>query len=309
MSMITPVMLRGNYSALFGTTALPALESIFRTSLRMYPMQRERLFQVVNTDRDIVQDTEMGDLPGMIEIPEGTDYTFVAPRPGWNKTYIPKKFGLGFSISREMVDDAKWSVIGQMVADLARSASYSQEQSAMDIFNNGFTSTNVGGAGLPLFSAAQTLPSGLTFRNRPTTDVDLSQSALDAALVDYSTLQISDSGKILSARPRFLVVAPANERYAKELVQSALKPDTSDNNINAFRDDNLQVLVSPLLTDPDAWFLAGAPGETGLKLIKRQGIRTQSDESFVNDAILYKTSYRETIGFSHGYGVWGSPGA
>lgn len=309
MSMVTPVMLRGNYSALFGAGALPALESIFRTSLRMVPTQREKLFSTTSTDRDIVQATEMGDLPGMIEIPEGTDYTFVAPRPGWNKTYIPKKYGLGFSISREMVDDAKWGVIGQMVQDLARSAAYSREQSAMDIFNNGFTTTNVGGAGLALFSSAQTLPSGLTFRNRPTTDVDLSQSALDAALVDYSTLQITDSGKILNMRPRFLVVAPANERYAKELVGSTLKPDTSDNNLNAFLDDNLQVIVSPLLTDPDAWFLVGAPGENGLRIINRQGIRTQSDESFVNDAILYKTSYRETIGFDHGYGIFGTTGA
>ena len=309
MSMVTPVMLRGNYSALFGTTALPALESIFRTSLRMIPMQRNKLFSVTSTDRDIVQATEMGDLPGMIQIPEGTDYTFVAPRPGWNKTYIPQKFGLGFSISREMVDDAKWGVIGQMVGDLARSAAYSQEQAAMDIFNNGFTTVNTGGAGLSLFSSAQTLPSGLTFRNRPTVDVDLSQSSLDAALTDFSTQQVTDSGKILATRARILIVHPSQERYARELVGSTLKPDTNDNNLNAFLDDNLTVVTSALLTDPDAWFLSAAPGETGLQIIRRQGIRTESDESFVNDALLYKVSYREAIGFAHGYGVYGSPGA
>lgn len=309
--MDAPVFIRQNYSDLFGSTMLPALEELFRSELDMHPSRREELFKVVSTDRDIWQSSELHDMPLFEELPEGTDYSFKRPKQGANKTMTVVKYGLGFSISEEAVDDGKFDFIADAVRKMARSARESQEIAAMNIINNGFT-TSTTADGLSLFNTAHTLPSGLTFRNRASVDVDLSPSSLDAALTDFETQFIGDSGIIYRVMPKILVVHPSQKRYALELIGSELKADTTNNNMNSLKDDGLRIVSSPHLVDSDAWSLMAAPSETGLRIVSRKPIETKAggiDSGFVNDSILYKSRYRETIGAIHAYGVWGTTGA
>ena len=82
--------------------------------------------------------------------------------------------------------------------------------------------------------------------------------------------------------------------------------------MNSLKQDGLIVVSSPHLTDLDAWFLLADPSETGLRIVDRQGIQTKAagqDVGFVNDSIFYKSSYRERIGVTNPYGIFGSRGA
>jgi len=305
--MDAPVFVRSNYSDLFGSTMLPALEELFRSELEMHPSVRNQLFKVVATDRDIWQSSELHDMPLFESIPEGTDYSFQRPRQGANKTLTINKFGLGFSISEEAMDDGKFDFIADAIRKMAKSAKESQEIYAMNIINNGFGTTTVAD-GLALFHASHTLPSGLTFRNTPSAQVDLSPAALDAALVDFETQFIGDSGIIYKPKPKVLLVHPSNKRYALEIIGSDLKADSMDNNMNSLKQDGLRVVSSPHLTDSDAWFLCADPSETGLRIISRKPIETKSEESFDNDSIRYKSRYREEVGAISANGVWGTSG-
>ncbi len=309
--MSAPVILRGNYGDLYGSSMLPVLEELFRSEIAMHPSRREELFKVVQTDRDIWQYSEMHDMPLFSEIPEGTDYSFERPRAGLSKTIIPVKWGLGFSISEEAVEDGKFDMIGDAVRKMGRSAKESQEISAMNVFNNGFGSQNTPD-GQDLFASAHTLPSGSTFRNKLSTDSDLSQSSLDTALSDFETQFIGDTGIIMRMVPKVLLVHPSQRRYAMELIGSDLKPDSADNNKNSIRDEGLRVVSSPHLTDSDAWFLLADKQDTGLRIVSRKGIETKAagaDAGFVNDSILYKSRYREKIDVVNAYGLFGTPGA
>lgn len=306
-----PVFVRGNYGDMFGSSMLPVLEEVFRSELEMHPSRREQLFKVVSTDRGIWQSTEIHDMPLFSAVPEGTDYSFNRPKLGANKTLAPVKYGLGFSISEEAVDDGKFDFIADAVRKMAKSARESQEIAAMNIINNGFSATTVAD-GLSLFNTAHTLPSGLTFRNKASTDVDLSVSALDGALADFETQFIGDSGIIYRMMPKVLLVRPELKRYAMEIIGSDLKADTANNNMNSLKGEGLTVVSSPHLTDSDAWFLLAAPADTGLRIISRKGIETKAaggDAGFINDSILYKSRYREVVGAIHAYGVWGTTGA
>jgi phage major head subunit gpT-like protein len=308
--MSSPVFMRSNYSDLFGSSMLPALEELFRSELEMHPSRREDLFKVVSTQRDIWQSSELHDMGLFKEIAEGSDYSFERPRQGANKTLSPVKYGLGFSISEEAVDDGKFDFIADAVRKMAKSARESQEISAMNIINNGFSGTTTAD-GVALFSTAHTLPSGLTFRNRASSDVDLSPAALDAALVDFETQFIGDSGIIYRLAPKVLLVHPSSKRYAMEIVGSDLRADTMDNNMNSLKSDGLRVVSSPHLSDSDAWFLLSEPANTGLRIVSRKPIETKAaggDVGFINDSILYKSRYREIIGAIHAYGVWGTSG-
>ena len=305
--MDAPVFVRNNYSDLFGTTMLPALEELFRSELEMHASVRSQIFKTVSTDRDIWQSSELHDMPLFSAVPEGTDYSFQRPRAGANKTLTVVKYGLGFSISEEAIDDGKFDFIADAVRKMAKSAKESQEISAMDLINNGFSATTVAD-GLSLFNTAHTLPSGLTFRNRPSAEVDLSPGSLDAALVDFETQFIGDSGIIYKPKPKVLLVHPSNKRYAMEIIGSELKADTPNNNMNSLKGDGLRVVSSPHLTDSDAWFLLADPSETGLRIVSRKPIETKSEEGFDNDSIRYKSRYREIVGAIHAMGVWGTQG-
>ncbi len=318
--MSSPRFVRANYSDMFGSSMLPVLEEIFRSNLMQHPQRREQLFKVVSTDRDIWQSSELHDMPLLQQLSEGQEYSFEAPAQGASKTLSPAKFGLGFSISEEAVDDGKFAYIADAVAKLAKSARESQEIQAMAIFNNGFSSETTAD-GVALFSASHTLPSGGTIRNLLSTPSDLSRSSLETALIDFETCFVGDSGIIYKMEPKNIVCHPSNKRLAQEIIGSELSTATAVNstngitnlnNMNSIKQEGLQVVSSPHLTDSDAWFLTAAPADTGLRVISRKPIETKaagSDAGFISDSILYKCRYREKIGAIHAYGVIGTSGA
>jgi len=307
---VTPVFLQSNLSDLFGVNSLPVLEELFRTSFDLFPKAHEMLFKVVAHDREIWQSSELHDLPQFSVVPEGAEYTFQRQKQGASKTFTIQKFGLGVSISEEMVEDGKFDHIQMLISELGRSAAESREIKAMNVFNNGFSSETTSD-GQPVFDQAHTLPSGLTFRNELATAADLDVTSLTTAISDYETEFISDNGKQLMLRKKTLLVHPDNRLLAKELLQSNLKPETADNNMNSFMDEGMSVVSSPHLTDADAWFILSMPQDTGLRVISRSPVETKAggpDVGFSTDAILYKSRYRWQVGAIHPYGAFGSPG-
>jgi len=309
--MSAPVFLRNNYSDMFGSSALPVLEEVFRTRFAQFPMQREKLFKTVSTDRDIWQSTELHDLQLFLEIAEGEDYTYDRQRQGANKTLNVKKYGLGFSISEEAVEDGKFEFIADATGRLAESGAESQEIQGMNIINNGFT-TETTADGVALFSTAHLLPRGGTFRNRLSTDADLSVTSFEQMLVDFETQFVGDTGIYKKIMPRLIWCAPQNKRFAKELIASALKPDTSDNNMNSFQGEVDQVMSSVHFTDTDAWGLCASQNDAGLRIVRRKAMETKGAgdaEGFHNDSIYYKSRYREIVSAIHPYGIFGTTGA
>lgn len=301
-------VMRPQYSDLYGSSMLPVLEELFLQSFGEAASIREMLFKVVSHDRDIWQATELHDLPLFSAMSEGEDYSYVGNKQGYDKTLSMVKYGLGASISEEAIDDGKFSLVADLMRRMGRSAKESQEISAMNVFNNGFSS-EVCADGLSVFNSAHLLPSGGTFRNRPSSFADLSVSSLETALTDFETIFVGDSGIYYRIMPKVLLVHPSNKRLAKELIGSDLKADTANNNMNSFKEEGLVVMSSPRLTDADAWFLLGAPSDTGLRIVSRSPIQTKSNENFDNDTVKYKSRYREKIGVTHGYGVYGNSGA
>jgi hypothetical protein len=298
---------------------LPALEELFKSQLQQAAGVRDQLFKTVAHDRDIWQYSEIHDMPLMEQVNEGQDYSFEAPPQGANKTMVPVKYGLGFSISEEAVDDGKFSLIADATAKLAKSAKESQEIQGLGVINNGFSAETTAD-GAALFSTAHLLPSGGTFRNKLSSASDLSDSSLEQMLRDFETQFVGDSGIIYRIQPKVILVHPDNKRLAMELIGSELRATTATagtdgitnvNNMNSLKQEGLRVVSSPHLTDADAWFMLAAPEDTGLRIISRKPIETKAagpDVGYVNDSILYKCRYREKVGAVHGYGVFGTPG-
>ena len=312
--MSAPYAVRSQYTHLYGSSMLPVLEEIIDYELAQHPMRRDLLFQKVATDRDIYQVTGMHDLPMFENVTEGSEISLSRPLQGASKTFSIKKMARGFSISREAVEDGKFDLIADMVRKLAKSARESQEVDAMNVINNGLSGSETTPDGVAVFSTAHTLPSGGTFRNRLSSDADLSPSSLDTMLQDFETQFVGDSGIIYAPKPKYLWCHSSNKRYAMEILESQLKADTADNNKNPFLADGLMVVSSPHLTDTDAWGLAAAASENGLRVIEREALRfsySNPDEGsgFLTESMICKASYREQVGCVNPVGLFGTVGA
>lgn len=308
--MSAPVTMRSNWSHLFGSGALPALDVLFEYVIQQYPSLRSQLFEIKSSDRDIEQASELHDLELMPQVGEGEDYSMKRAKQGGSKTFTHVKYGMGVSISEEAIEDGKFDLLSKMVKQLARSAMETQEVNSMNVFNNGFSSVTTAD-GVALFSASHTLPSGGTNRNILSTAADLSPTSLEQALIDFETQFISDGGIIQLVKPKILLCAPANKRYAMELIGSELKADSTENNMNSLKQDSLRVVSSPHLTDTDAWFLLADPSDSGRVIYNRKSISTKTDAGagFLNDSIIYKSSYRESLGAINHAGSFGTAGA
>jgi phage major head subunit gpT-like protein len=303
-----PVILKGNHSQLYGANMLPALEELFRAELELHPSRRDALFTTKKISSDLYQASSLEGLPLFSQMSEGEDYSYQAIQQGLSKNIAPLKYGLGFSISEEAMEDGKIDMIAHGVQAMARSAQESREIQAMAIFNGGFdTVTTPDGA--YLFSTSHTQPSGLGFRNKASTDLDLSQSSLQAAWNDMETQFIDNNGLIQHCQPKILLVPSILRRTAEEIVKTPRKLDSEYNNINTLADDGIIVISSPHLTDADGWFLLADKSKTGLRIISRKGIETKSNEVFDNDSVRYKCRYREKVDVVNPIGVWGSTGA
>lgn len=312
--MAGPAFLKQNFSDLYGSSQLPALEWLFRHELPMHEGIRSLLANMKSTQRDVWQMTATHDIDMFVKVEEGEDYSFVTSKQGASKTLSINKYGLGISISEEAIADGKFDDLADLMRKLARSAQESREIAFVNLFNNGFSSETTPDA-VAAFSASHTFPSGRTMSNVLPVASDLSESSLQQARYLFSTTFIGDTGIIYKLKPRKLLVHPSNEAYAEELVGSSGKPDTNDNNLNSLARHGIQVVSSPHLTDEDAWFLLAESGDgvgPGCIIVEREGIVTKAGGpgvGFMNDSVLYKSRYRENMGWVHPYGVIASAGA
>lgn len=311
--MSNPELKRTNFGDFYSSAALPVLMEIFRGTAMQHAMRRELFFKIVSHDRDIWQLTGIEDMPLFTSVSEGSDYTFSRQQQGYDKTLTVLKYGRGFSISEEAVDDGKFDFVSDALQKLAKSARETQEQAAMDIFNNGFSSETTAD-GQVVFATAHTTPTGTyTISNRPSTHVDLSFTSLAQAISSFKTCFRGDSGIYSMIAPKYLLVPEGSglELYAKQLVGSSQQADSNSNNLNPFQND-LQVISSPHLTDADAWFLIADKSDNYLRIIQRKPLEIKAggpDVGFMNDAMLFKARYREILGCLMPHGVYGTAGA
>src|SRR3972149_1232590 len=228
---------------------------------------------------------------------EGADVSYDELAQGFDKTYTADTYELAFMTSKEALDDEQEEVVSDAARALGQSMTFTYNTDHANLYNDGFTSTTGSPDGVAIFSASHPLIGGGNGSNTLATAADLSvQSMRDLMNVILDT--VDDAGKLLHWRARTLLVPGELGWLAKELVRSTEKPDTADRAINAFRDDDLNVVVWPYLTDADAWFLLGEPNTMNIRSYWREKPNTLHDWDFDKSAMKVKERARWIRGWS-----------
>jgi hypothetical protein len=289
---------------------LPGLNALFGLEYKRYAEEHKEIYETENSERSFEEEVKLSGFAAAPVKNEGAAIAYDNGQEAWTARYTHETIAYGFSITEEAMEDNLYdSLSARYTKALARSMAYTKQIKAAFPLNNGFTSYN-SGDGVTLFNTQHPLVSGGYNSNRPTTPTDLNETSLEAAVIQIAAWT-DERGLLIAARPRKLIVPPANMFVATRLLETELRVGTADNDINALKSNGSipeGYTVNHFLTDPNAWFLI-TDVPNGMKHFVRTPLSTSMDGDFDTGNARYKARERYSFGVSDPLGIYGSPGS
>lgn len=290
----------------FGDILEPGLHQIFDDKFEEIPEIFSRIHHVKTSGKDQEKDSAVTGFGLLQQTAEGGAIQYEDPIQMFDKSYVHQKYTKGFKVSEELYDDDQYNVISKKPAALARATRRTTEYLAAQDFINAFTSTVLGGDSQELCSTAHPrADGGSTQSNASATGITLTEANLETGMLAMRG-QLDDKGMKIMAKADTLLVPPALEKTAWEIVNSPARSGTANNDAN-FYSGKLNVISWDYLTSTTAWFLIDSSLHE-LTWFWRKRPEFKQDNSFDTGMALFKTQMRVSHGFSDWRGVWGSKG-
>lgn len=289
---------------------LPGLNALYGLNYKRYGEEHKEIFEVETSERSFEEETKLAGFGAAPVKSEGAAMAYDSAQEAFTSRFTHETIALGFAITEEAIEDNLYdSLSARYVKALARAMAYTKQTKAAAVLNNGFAAQFPGGDGVALFSASHPLVNGAVNANVPAVATDLNETAIENATIQIAAWT-DEKGLLIAARPRKIVLHPANQFVATRLLETDKRVGTSDNDINAIRNNGTipeGFVMNHWLVDPDAWFiLTDVPN--GLKHFVRTKMQTGMDGDFDTGNVRYKARERYSFGWSDPLAVWGSSG-
>jgi hypothetical protein len=290
---------------------LPGLNALFGMEYARYGEEHKEIYETETSERSFEEETKLSGFSAAPVKNEGSAIRYDNAQEAWTTRYNHETIALGFSITEEAIEDNLYdSLSSRYTKSLARAMAYTKQVKAAAVLNNGFSSTYPGGDGVALFSTAHPLISGGTNSNTPSTQVDLNETSLEAAVIQIAAWT-DERGLLIAAKPKKMIVPPNLMFVAKRLLDTELRVSTADNDINAIKQMGAipeGYTVNHFLTDTNSWYLT-TDVPNGLKHFVRSPLQNSMDGDFDTGNVRYKARERYSFGWSDPLGMWGSSGS
>lgn len=314
-------MVRGQFAQLLASGVHHNLVQFLDYQMR--DTEYTRWMNVETSEQAFEDEVEYAGVGVMPEKPEGANIIFDDLIQGGSKRYLHLSYGLGSMASWELIEDDKYGVIKQAPKAHSRSALFIREQVAANVLNLGFSSiTTTDGVSLfntshPLLGGAEatTVGPGVaniisatgTYPNRPSPDVDLSFTAIELMVTQFERL-IDAQGIPIRFKPRWILIPPELKFIAREILGSAGRPYTANNELNAILGEDLYFQICHYFTSQSAWFAVTEKDSHQMKFFDRHPIDTDYDDVFTSRATQMLSFQRFSAGATSWPGTWGSNG-
>jgi hypothetical protein len=290
---------------------LPGLNALFGLEYTSYGEEHKELFEVETSERSFEEETKLSGFSAAPVKNEGQAIAYDNAQEAWTARYNHETIALGFSITEEAIEDNLYdSLAKRYTKALARGMAYTKQVKAVSVINNGFSAAFTGGDGQALYSTAHPLVNGGTNSNTFTTQADLNETSLEAAVIQIAAWT-DERGLLIAAKPRKLIVPPGLMFVAKRLLDTELRVGTTDNDINALKAMGSipeGYTVNHFLTDTNGWYLL-TDVPNGLKHFVRTPLSNSMDGDFDTGNVRYKSRERYSFGWSDPLGTFGSAGS
>ena len=289
---------------------LPGLNALFGLEYARYGEEHKEIFETESSERSFEEETKLSGFSAAPVKNEGSAIQYDNAQEAWTARYNHETIALGFSLTEEAIEDNLYdSLSARYTKGLARAMAYTKQVKAAAILNNGFSGGYVGGDGVSLFSTAHPLVNGATNSNTSSTNADLNETALEAAVIQIAGWT-DERGLLIAAKPRKLIVPPNLMFVATRLLDTELRVGTTDNDVNAIKTMGSipeGFRVNHFLTNTLSWFLT-TDVPNGLKHFVRTPLQNSMDGDFDTGNVRYKSRERYSFGWSDPLGVYGSLG-
>ena len=290
---------------------LPGLNALFGLEYARYGEEHKEIYETETSERSFEEETKLSGFSAAPVKNEGNAIAYDNAQEAWTARYQHETIALGFSITEEAIEDNLYdSLSNRYTKALARAMAYTKQVKGAAVLNNAFTSGYTGGDGKVLCATDHPLVSGGTNSNTFTTQADLNETSLEAAVIQIAAWT-DERGLLIAAKPRKLVVPPSLMFVATRLLQTELRVGTTDNDINALKSLGSVpegYRVNHFLTDVNGWFLL-TDVPNGLKHFVRTPLQNSMDGDFDTGNVRYKSRERYSFGWSDPLGIFGSQGA
>ena len=299
-------------SSSFAKLLWPGLNAIYGKEYNDYAVEWDKLFEKNTSDKAYEEDLGLSSFGLAVVKPEGSPISYDTERQGFTSRYNHVVYALGFIITREIYEDDLYGKVGaQKAKALARSLRQTKELVAANVYNRAFTAGYVGGDGIVLLSTAHLNVAGGTYSNKIATDADLSEAALEQAVIDIAGYR-DDRGLLIAAKPEKLVIPYQLQFEAKRILNADGRVGTDLNDPNVLKQSSIfnQVIVNHYLnsTGNDDWFIL-TNVKDGLKYFERRGDQFEMDNDFDTENAKFKATARYSFGWSDPRAIYGSQGA
>lgn len=274
-----------------------------------HPEEWKKVFAVESSKKAFEEDQLVYGFGGAVVKPEGSSVTYEEGGEAWTSRYNHDTVALAFAITEEAQEDNLYIQMGAKYSRaLAKSMQHTKEVKGAAILNNGFS--NTGGDGVALFSASHPLAGGGTASNLLSTPADISEASLEDILIQIRKAK-DDRGIPIALKAVDVIIPPELEFVTCRLLDSQLRTNTSDNDVNAINKKGIfgrDPVIVTNLTDADAWFIKTNAND-GLKMFQRKAVETKMESEFGTGNIRFKARERYSFGWTDWRGCYASAGA
>ncbi len=295
-------------SGRFAELLWPGIAELWGDEYNQWVALYEKVFEMKTSDKRFEKFQGVTGLPLAAVKDEGSNALYVDPFQGFQKEFVNVTYALGTTVTREMYEDDMYNYINELPKFLARSMRQTEETIAWQHINNGFDGSFTGADGLSLFSASHVLVgSAATYSNQLATPADLSQTSVEQMCQDILDL-VDDQSLKLRAEPVCLIVPTQVNFQAIKLLESYGIIGSANNDINPINGMFRDFVVSPYLTDPDAWFIK-TNVTPGLCWLTRRAREINRDNEFDTQNLKFLTTERFSSGWVDPRSAFGTAGA
>lgn len=288
----------------------PGIEAWFGAAYDEYPQQWKQCFEVKTSKQQYEEDAGFSGM-GLAPLKaEGSAIQYDSMKQSYVKRYTMLSYAIAYMITREERDD---NLYGKLSIARTRAAGYSMnatiETVAANVYNRAFNASFTGGDGVSLLNTAHPTAGG-SFANKPTNDMDLSELALEDAIIAISDFT-NDRGIRIAIKPQQLIIPTSLIFTAKRILNNPNQPDTAERNINALYQLNSipqGYFVNHYFTNSNAWFIKTSCPE-GMKFYMRTAPMMEDDNDFDTKNGKYSCFARFVPGWTDPRGLYGSSGA
>lgn len=268
-----------------------------------------KLVKMETTDEQFDEDVLISPFGLLNTKNEGAGVDFDSMSQGYITRYQQRTRALGYQVSWEARKFNKYlNVVSKGNEYLASSLRETKEVDVAALFNNGFDSNYTYGDGKKFFATDHPSRAG-NFSNTLATPVDLCEEALEELCIQIKGTN-NDRGIKAKIKPVLLAVPDALMFEATRILESQLRVNTANNDVNAMKNMGLfsqGIVVNTHFTSDSAYFIKTDAPE-GAKMITAVEGEFSNDGAFESGDHKYKIMTSYAVGVTDPRGYFASEG-